>query len=279
MCSTYDIAILLPTRGRAESLERSIRSLVDLADDIGRVELMFGFDNDDQIGMDHFASVIQPYLDSHKVEYLAMTFQPMGYVRLNEYVNALAKASDSKWLVFWNDDAIMLSAHWDTDIMVYDGEFKLLAFDTHNHHPYSIFPIVPREWFDLLGYLSPHQISDAWLSQQAYMLDIMQRTNIKVEHDRYDLTGNNLDSTFKNRIMLEGNPMQPGDFHHVDVNRRRQEDAAKIAHYLETKRGMSMKFFADIFRGTQDPWEKLRQNDPNKQMMQFPHPVQHVKGQ
>ena len=43
----FDIAILLPTRGRAESLERSIRSLVDLADDISRVQIMFGFDDDD----------------------------------------------------------------------------------------------------------------------------------------------------------------------------------------------------------------------------------------
>lgn len=278
MTPTYDIAILLPTRGRADSLERSVRSLIDLADDMTRVELMFGFDNDDQIGMDHFTSVLQPYLHKENIEYSAMTFEPMGYVRLNEYVNALAKASDSKWLVFWNDDAIMHSQHWDTDIMAYDGQFLLLAFDTHHHHPYSIFPIVPREWFDLLGYLSPHQISDAWLSQQAYMLDIMQRTNIKVEHDRYDLTGNNLDSTFKNRVMLEGNPMRPGDFHHLDVTRKRQEDAAKIAHYLETKRGMSMKFFADIFRGTQDPWEKLRLNDPNKQMKQFAHPMLKPKG-
>ena len=79
----FDIAILLPTRGRAESLERSIRSLVDNADDIQRVQLMFGFDNDDEVGVQHFQDVVQPYLDKKKVEYTAMSFEPMGYIRLN----------------------------------------------------------------------------------------------------------------------------------------------------------------------------------------------------
>ena len=126
----FDIAILLPTRGRAESLERSIRSLVENADDISRVQLMFGFDDDDEVGAEHFKSVVQPYLDEKEVEYTAMSFKPMGYIRLNEYVNELARNSDARWLVFWNDDAIMHSEHWDTDIMKYDGQFKLLAFDT-----------------------------------------------------------------------------------------------------------------------------------------------------
>lgn len=268
----FNIAILLPTRGRAESLERSIRSLVENADDISTVQFMFGFDNDDSVGVEHFNKVIQPYLDQHDISYTAMSFRPMGYIRLNEYVNELARTSDAQWLVFWNDDAIMHSAHWDTDIYKYTGQFKLLAFDTHNRHPYSIFPIVPREWLDLLGYLSPHQISDGWLSQQAYLLDIMERTDINVEHDRFDLTGNNHDETYQNRPMLEGNPNDPRDFHHTDQIRLRHEDAAKIAQYLEKEKGVSMKFFADVFRGTQDPWEKLKINDVNKQMMQFQNP-------
>mgnify|MGYP000859393588 CR=1 FL=1 len=36
-----------------------------------------------------------------------------------------------------------------------------------------------------------------------------------------------------------------------------------------------MSFFANIFNGTQDPWEKLAQNDTNKQMVQFANPHSH----
>ena len=265
----FDIAILLPTRGRAEMLEKSIQSLVTLARDPGRVQLMFGFDNDDDVGMKHFVNVVQPWLDQQDVSYTAMKFEPMGYIRLNQYVNALALASDAHWLVFWNDDAVMQTQDWDDQIMAWQGQFKLLAFDTHHRHPYSIFPIVPRAWLDLLGYLSPHQISDAWLSQQAYLLDIMQRTDIQVLHDRHDLTGNNNDETFLNRPMLEGNPQNPMDFHHLSQIDRRHQDCDVIANYLESQRGQDMSFFRNVFAGTQDPWEKLKLNDVNKQMMQY----------
>lgn len=270
----FDIAILLPTRGRGRMMEQSIQSLITMAKNPERLQLMFGFDNDDQIGTQHFKQVLQPWLDTHEIAYTAMSFAPMGYIRLNEYVNELAYNSNASWLVFWNDDAIMQSQDWDETIMSHINTFKLLAFDTHNKHPYSIFPIVPREWLDLLGYLSPHQISDAWLSQQAYMLNIMQRTDIKVLHDRYDLTGNNQDETFKNRPMLEGNPLDANDFHSETQVKIRHNDCAKLAAYLNKKYGISTKFFEDIFKGTQDPWEQLKANDVNNQMVQFKNTTQ-----
>jgi len=276
MTHEFDIAILLPTRGRAEMLERSVQSLITLAQDSDRVQIMFGFDNDDNIGLTHFKESIQPWLDDHDVAYTAMMFEPMGYIRLNEYVNILAKNSDAKWLVFWNDDAVMQSQDWDEEIMKWDGQFKCLAFDTHNQHPYSIFPIVPRAWLDQLGHLSPHQISDGWLSQTAYILDIMQRTDIKVLHDRHDLTGNNNDSTFLNRPMLEGNPSDPRDFHSFYQNKLRETECAKLAEYLEKDRGMDMTFYKNVVAGTQDPWEKLKINDVNRQMVQFSTPYYHA---
>ena len=274
----FDIAILLPTRGRAEMLERSVKSVIDLAANASRVQIMFGFDNDDAIGTTHFEKALQPWLDQQGVNYTAMSFAPMGYIRLNEYVNELARNSDANWLVFWNDDAVMQTQNWDQEITKHTGEFKLLAFHTHHDHPYSIFPIVPRKWLDLLGYLSPHQISDAWLSQQAYMLDIWQRIKVDVLHDRHDLTGNNNDQTFQNRPMLENNPTDSRDFHSIQQLDLRHQDCAKIAAYLQNTCGKDMSFFVNIFNGSQNPWQRLIENDIHKQMKQFknPHaPAQH----
>jgi hypothetical protein len=237
---------------------------------------MFGFDNDDDVGTQCFIDELQPWLDEHKVNYTAMTFNPLGYIRLNEYVNELARKSDARWLVFWNDDAVMETGGWDQEIMTHDGEFKLLAFHTHNDHPYSIFPIVPRKWLDLLGYLSPHQISDAWLSQQAYMLNIWERIPVDVLHDRHDLTGNNGDETFQNRPMLEGNPSSPVDFHSMTQMDLRHRDCYKIATYLRTQ-GCDLSFFDRVFQGKQDPWEHLAKNDVNKQMVQFKNPHTHFR--
>lgn len=267
--NTFDIAVLLPTRGRKDMLERSIHSLVDLAKDPQNLQLLFGFDRDDEVGKDAFVVHLAPWLDQRKISYRALTFPPLGYLRLNEYVNALAKQSDARWMIFWNDDAVMQTPGWDREIMKWEGQFRLLAVHTHREHPYSIFPIVPRAWLDLLGYLSPHQISDAWLSQQAYMLDILERIPVEVLHDRYDLTGKNNDDTFRNRPMLENNPLDPRDFHSTQQSNIRLRDCIKLAAYMKNVLGYDMTFFENVCQGLQDPWEKLKINDINNQMVQY----------
>ncbi len=271
----YDIAMLLATRGRADSLGRSVRSLIELADHPERVQLMFAFDRDDVIGKDYFKNELQPWMDQQKLAYKAMVFDRQGYHRLHIYNNKLADNTDARWLMIWNDDAYMETPSWDTTIMSYEGQFRLLAFHTHMDHPYSIFPIIPRKWFDLLGYISPHSVQDGWLSQQAYMLDIWQRIPVNVLHDRADLTGNNNDATFRERASLEGRPMDENDFHSRSQIALRQQDCYKLAAYMLNDLQMDLSFFNNIWLGAQDPWEKLAKNDVNKQMVQFSNPHVH----
>jgi hypothetical protein len=275
MSHKYRLAVLLPTRARTEALSRSIKSLIDLADDYQQIQIMLAFDRDDTVGQEYFKTTLQPYLDSVGAVYTAMLFDPLGYIRLNVYNNRLVEKTDSDWIVIWNDDAVMQTQGWDTEILKYNGDFKLLAFHTHNDHPYSIFPILPRKWYDLLGYISPHPSQDAWLSQQAYLLDIWERIPVWVEHDRFDLTGNNGDETFKQRAMLEGKPNDPDDFHSVSMIELRHRDAAKIAGYLKNVMNKDISFFENVFALQQDPWEKLAQNDVNRQMVQFDNPHNH----
>lgn len=264
----YSIAVLLPTRGRTDTLERSIMSLMNRAVDPDKVQLLLGFDDDDSVGIEYFQEHIEPKLIEKKVSYDAQVFEPMGYGRLNEYVNALGQASDADWLFFWNDDALMDTAGWDRQISKHTGEFKCLSVYTHNEHPYSIFPIVPREWMNHLGYLSPHSLNDAWLSQQAYLLDIFERVPVWVTHDRSDLTGNNNDDTYKNRVMYEGNPSDTRDFHHPSWHLRRMYDADKLAEYMKSV-NLDISFWENVKTGKQDPWIKLQQNDTNGQCKQF----------
>lgn len=272
MSRQYKIAILLPTRGRTDALSRSVISIINRAVDKATVQLLLGFDEDDEVGKNHFITELKPWLDERGINYQALMFERMGYTRLNEYVNALAQASDADWLLFWNDDAIMETSGWDRIIAKRTGEFKLLAVHTHREHPYSIFPIAPREWFDVMGgYLSPHQISDAWLSQQAYMLDIFERIDVWVTHDRHDLTGNNKDNTYHEggpSHQNEGDPSKPGDFHNIQWIKRRMIDVERLAIYMKS-RDIDTTWWENVKAGKQDAWEKLKANDINKQMMQF----------
>lgn len=266
----YKIAVLLPTRGRTDALTRSVMGLVNRALDINDIIMMFAFDSDDEIGRKHFDEHVQPYLDTKGIDYEVQEFEPLGYLRLNEYINALANSVTADWYFFWNDDAIMDSSGWDREIKKYTGEFKLLAVHTHRDHPYSIFPIVPKAWLDRLGYLSPHPLTDAWLSQIAYQLDVWQRINVHVTHDRKDLTGNNNDATFLERRMdlLEGNPNNPKDFHNITWSNLRMRETEALSQYMASQ-GLNTSFWNNIKAGKQDPWEKLKINDVNKHMAHF----------
>lgn len=268
MTNEYKIAILLPTRGRTDALDRSLIGLLEKASDLSGIQLLLGLDNDDTVGLEHFETVLQPKLDAMEVDYTAMSFEPIGYGRLNEYINKLAENSSADWLFFWNDDAIMETNDWDLEIIKHTGEFKLLAVHTHNDHPYSIFPILPSKWLEVIGHLSLHSMTDAWLSQIAYCVDIWERINIDVLHDRADLTGNNQDSTYKQRELLEGNPNNPRDFHHHGMTMLRMKECDKLDEYLDSI-GKGSDWWTRVKTGEQDPWAKLKENDINQQMVQF----------
>ena len=267
--TSKSISVLLPTRGRTDLLKRSLLSLVEHAKDISSVEILLAFDNDDTASYEFFQENIAPELDAHGCTYTAMGFERLGYIRLNEYLNALAKHAQGDWFFFWGDDAVMRSDDWDQRILEVN-EFRILRIPTHNQHPYAILPIIPRAWFDVCGYISAHQLTDSWVSQIAYMLDIIQNIDVDVLHDRFDITGNNHDETWKNRPMLEGRPEDPRDFNYINWRRHRSNDADKIAAYLKSQ-GKDTLWWDDVCAGRQDPWAKMMspEYDPNKQLSRF----------
>jgi hypothetical protein len=265
-----DISILLPTRGRPKPLEQCLRTLLDRAKDPSRIEVMLAFDNDDTENIKHFVDVVQPYLDDLGVEYSAIQFERLGYMRLNEYLNELAKHSQGSWLFFWNDDAVMKTQDWDQVIRDNGQEFNLLRAETNHEHPYAIFPILPKKWVEITGHLSPHQINDAWTSQVAWMLDIVKTIPVMVHHERYDLTGENLDETFKERIMLENMPgNDPRDFNHITWRKRRIEETEKIADYLDSI-GRDTTWFRESMTGKNpNIWSRMVLQDPHKRLRQW----------
>ena len=264
----YNIAVLLPTHKRTDALRRSLFSLIDLAHDLDSVQFRFGIDNNDDIGLDHFTDNIQPELDARDINYEALGFEPLGYAGLNQYFNTLARDADADWLFVWCDDAIMQTQDWDQRIRECTGEFRLLKVHTHNEHPYSIFPIYPAEWIETLGYISRHQMGDAESSQMAYWLDIMKIIEVDVTHDRADLTGNNKDEAYQKRELLEGNPNNPRDLHNEFFVRHRFIDAERLATYMKS-RGLSTQWWEDTKSGKIAPMHRLKENDPNNQIVSF----------
>lgn len=252
------ISVLLPTRGRTDVLRKSLDSLVSKAKNPERIEILFGVDEDDLATIDYIKEEIAEDLKKVGIEARASIFKPLGYENLHIYVNTLAGAATGDWMFFWNDDCLMVSEGWDEVIDQYNGQFKLLGpKDNHAGHPYAILPIVPKDWFILLGHLSQNPQNDAWLSHIAYMLDIFERIDFEFIHDRADITGNNDDDTFQNRKYMEGNPSDPADFGHADMQQARVSSAAKIAWFMD-KMGNHNDWWDKVVAGEQDPFEKMK---------------------
>ena len=255
-----DISVLLPVRARPGPMEQCLRTLIDTSNRPNRIEVLIAFDDDDTDTIDYFVDIIAPYLDSKGVTYSAMQFKRLGYLRLNEYLNELAKHSTGHWIFFWNDDAVMTTHHWDDIIRQYNDRFALLRAETNHGHPYAIFPILPRKWVEITGHISPHQINDAWTSQIGWMLDIVVTIPVMIEHERFDLTGKNGDDVYKNRPMLEGDPRNPRDFNHLDWRKRRVQEAMLIGNYISGL-GYDLTHFKLGIENKTNIWAKMLELD------------------
>jgi len=236
---TTRITMLVPTRGRPEALTKSLRSLLTTADDPARVEILLAMDNDDR---EHGVYVTETLIPQLRKEFNCTVtphvFLPLGYRNLHAYYNHLCCNADGDWLFLWNDDAIMNSKGWDTEIASYNGQFKLLKLNQINHrHLFALFPIVPREYFELAGYFSPNAQCDNFVYQVFNNLapneGRVAHLKSEVIHDRADLTGNNKDATYDNRQYMEGNPADPNDIASVQNRQRLTRVVTDILKYLE----------------------------------------------
>lgn len=220
------ISILLPTRHRVEMVKKSLHSLLSNAANTSRIELMIGIDEDDTESRQFFyGSEWKEFLSNWAVTYQVVTTERFGYTGLFKYVNLLGEKSTGQHLMFWNDDAIMLSTNWDVAIDNDSGYFGVLRMQCVNHpHPFALFPIIPRQWQELFGCISKVAHSDWWIYQICKPVNRVKNINVNVYHDRADLTGNNKDQTYQEQsYSLDGkNPNHPHDWSHPDRIRDRK---------------------------------------------------------
>lgn len=200
------ISVLCPTRNRPELLAKSVKSLLGNADNPYQVEVLLAVDPDDE----------ESYLNVVDGVTVISSVMPerFGYQRLHGYYNALARVARGKWLVIWNDDAVMKTKGWDTEVVNHQ---PALLFPTPEEAPHcNAFPIFPTAWARVLGHVGGGAYVDTWIQAIGEQLGIQERVPIEVAHHAPD------DQTFR-----EGRAMTPlfGREHDtaiaVDVDRLR----------------------------------------------------------
>ena len=213
------ISILLPTRKRTQTLIKSISSILTSCADSSNIEILIAYDEDDDESKDFFSTVWADFIAQSNATSRVFESQRHGYLKLYKYVNFLAAQASGDWLMFWNDDAIMLSENWDQKILENENWFGLLRMPCANmNHPFALFPIIPKDWLNLFGQVSPVNHSDWWIYHVTLPMNRIKNIDALVFHDRADVTGNNNDLTYKEQSYgADGkDPSNPEDYSHPD---------------------------------------------------------------
>lgn len=236
--ATPKISILLPTRKRTEAVIKSIGSLLSQAADPTRIELLIAYDDDDEESREFFSTTWFPFVSQCGATTKVFESERHGYLRLYKYVNMLAEQATGDWIMFWNDDALMLTEKWDDEIVKNDGFFGLLRMPCVTmNHPFALFPIIPREWVDFFGRVSPVNHSDWWIYHVTSSLGRMINIPVNVYHDRADVTGGNNDETFKEQsYAADGkDPTNPEDYSHPERRKELDEWILKLASRIQNE--------------------------------------------
>lgn len=236
------ISILMPTRGRTTVLQRSLDSLYQKASIPERHELLLAMDRDDTETLAYVEQHIIPRYPNVKLH----LYNRMGYRKLNLYANSLASLSQGYWLMFWTDDALMETQGWDTIVDQHRSHpMPLLRAPASNfEHPFALWPIVKRQWYELLGTLSSYSHIDRFIynvSQNTFSGAIVN-IPVFVTHDRADITGNNRDETYEQAFANynEGNPEDPFNDDYPAQLISMLHAANKIRHFINTNYGASL---------------------------------------
>lgn len=181
------ISIILPSRGRLNSLIKTIDELRMLSCSTLAIEVLVGADPDD------FTTI--NYANAH-ADQLFVSPERWGYKELHKYYNALTKLSKGDWVLLWNDDAFMLTSKWNCIIESLPSNILVADLQTQLSPDLCCFPAVRRIAIESVRGYSPH-ISHA----DTYWQDIGRATNtiqaipVSINHDRMDLTGGHNDIT------------------------------------------------------------------------------------
>lgn len=174
------ISVIFPTRKRIQLLEKSIQSIISSTDDFSKVEILIGVDDDD--------IETQEYLKtkSYPIEMIFKVYPRYSYRHLNIYVNELSKISTGELLMLWNDDAVIVTPHWDTIIEnVYRNEKKPIAvYQVPNNHHLTIFPIISRSIYENWGFFSDQTHTDSFIEWICW--GFYKTIPVTVYHERAD---------------------------------------------------------------------------------------------
>lgn len=231
------ITIIYPTRKRYDLFVKSTDSLIEKCSNVNNLEVLVTMDNDD---IETISKIENYIIDKPYIRILLS--ERHFYRNLNLYVNGAANLATGEYLFLWNDDCIMESFNYDLIMDKYKDKFIVVNPLVVNHTQYCrnenrmLFPIIPKKWVDITGRWSNSGACDSWVEFISNKLNIsLYEDDIKIYHDRYDLTRNNHDEVYVESV-LDKNFIAYHSFFTEEKHNERMEDLRLIRDYLSKQK-------------------------------------------
>jgi hypothetical protein len=198
-------------------LADSITSLRETAHHPEFLEFLVAYDQDDP---DTAAAA-----EALDVDVVWPAPQRYGYAQSARYYAALLEQASGEWAVpTWGDDGLMWTQGWDD--MVRATPAGSVIYVDGNVPGLTCYPIVHMDVFATLGRLCSLPALDTWYEYVGRDAGILAKPPIYVHQDRFDLTGNNLDETYR-----EGRSgYRPAEFFSPGFARLRDRDVSRLQH-------------------------------------------------
>lgn len=238
------ISILTPTRNRAVNLSRMVQSAVHKSSGYNELQFLNYIDDDDP-SIDFYKLEQKKLNFSDYVEFLNIINEPQSVSKSWNILAKEALSSNCDILLMGNDDQVFQTQNWDSilidEIKNFNHSLYCMWFDDKiNAKNHCAFPIVPKEWFEILGYFTPgifhFGYNDTWIFDVAKRAGITKFIpNVTVEHRHFTVNKSEYDETYAfNRTQSRGNLYDKDKIIFDDTVDQRIADSEKLKRMIIT---------------------------------------------
>ena len=238
------ISILCPSRERPKNLERFLININEYSSKHSRIELVVYVDNDDPL-LSSYSNIYNNYQKSdNKINYKLLIGEPKS---VSKSWNDIAKIANGDIFIMGNDDCIFETKNWDKildkEVAKFPDKIFVMWFnDGLRAHMYGDFPIVSRQWYNVLGYFTPGCFE--FIFNDTWIIDIGRRVKrlhyikkVKLTHLHVDIGLQKKDNTWaKNRSGESKNIYQRDEEKFNNTSYERDIDSKKILKYIKKEK-------------------------------------------
>lgn len=221
------ISILMATRGRLESMERFVTSVLETADIPNNIEFIVYIDDDDS-SYDECDWVQNVKIHRGPRKILSTCFE---YERGSGPIFMLA-----------GDDLVFHTQGWDTKVLETFNQYPdriVLVYgedgDPNKEKGNATHPFIHKNWIDAVGrYLPPYfsgDFPDTWLTALADAVGRKVKIDIYTEHIHPAFGKRKLDTTDDEKWEKHFRDNMPQKY--LDTLPEREADAAKLKKFIE----------------------------------------------